>query len=90
MTSAQVKILYTVYAKTGIIPVRDKTLLNEHDTLLINSLNNDSNEFWIGPPKIIEYQNFAGFCYRRISSTRASQALHPDLNLRSCLIEKSY
>jgi len=71
-----------------IVPVRDKTLLSNLDDFLVSQINANSGDFWIGPPKIMEYENFSGFCYQARRKSTSSLPSHPDLDLRRCLIEK--
>lgn len=71
-----------------IVPVRDKVLINTLDQeITIKICDHKFNEVWIAPPKLIDYENFEGFGYKR---RRSSPVTHPDLDLRQCLCEKGY
>lgn len=75
----------------NIVPETDKETIEILDLDLLALIN--SNEFekvWAAPPDMIEYKNFAGFCYKKRTSSSASQTLVPDLDLENCLNVKNY
>ena len=72
-----------------IMPLRDKQLISLLDELVIEKINHGNfNEVWAAPPKIIEYENFSGFCYKKKNMKKSSQTTSPDLDLQNCLNAK--
>lgn len=71
-----------------IVPIRDKGVISNLDEKVVSMINNkDYSETWIAPPKIIDYESFSGFCYKKTSGS-ASNPISPEINLKYCIRDK--
>lgn len=69
----------------------DPEIIKNLETKLVEKFkNNDVNDFWLAPPRIIDYLNFSGFVYSTRSIRNKAPCKHPELKLDAFLAEAPF
>ena len=70
---------------------RDPDIVQELEAALVDKLNlKELDDFWIAPPRIVNYEDFAGFSYNLKPAKGCSICLHPEMNLQAFLEEAPF
>lgn len=69
----------------------DPEIIKELEETLVDRFNNrDTSEFWIAPPKIIDYDDFSGFLYSPKTVKQGAPCKHIQMNLDAFLEEAPF
>ncbi|MCV2886654.1 TIGR04141 family sporadically distributed protein [Aestuariibacter sp. AA17] len=69
----------------------DPDIIEQLEAELIKRFkSNNTDGFWLAPPKIIDYENFSGFVYSTRSIKNNAPCKHPELKLEAFLAEAPF
>ncbi|MDG3088811.1 TIGR04141 family sporadically distributed protein [Vibrio hannami] len=69
----------------------DPDIIKDLESMLVDKFNtSDIDDFWLAPPKIIDYHDFSGFVYSAKSIRNGIPCKHPELKLETFLAEAPF
>lgn len=69
----------------------DPFIISELESKLVSHFNNRQiSEYWLAPPRIINYEDFSGFTYSSKTIKSGMPCKHPELNLEAFLTEAPF